>query len=125
MSSLVAAASSSGGSASFLIFALPVLLIGFMFVTQRRRTKETQRLQSTLGVGDEVTTTSGMLGRITALDDQIDLTGFGTDYMANVHAHMATVGKDVVIDFGGGDMLTILKTTIATLDAHSFDFHLV
>jgi preprotein translocase subunit YajC len=71
MSSLVAAASSSGGSASFLIFALPVLLIGFMFVTQRRRTKETQRLQSTLGVGDEVTTTSGMLGRITALDDQI------------------------------------------------------
>jgi preprotein translocase subunit YajC len=71
MSSLVAAASTSGGSANLLIFALPVLLIGFMFITQRRRTKETQRLQSTLGVGDEVTTTSGMLGRITALDDQV------------------------------------------------------
>ena len=71
MSSLVAAGSSSGGSANLLIFALPVLLIGFMFITQRRRQKETQRVQSTLGVGDQVTTTSGLLGRITALDDKI------------------------------------------------------
>jgi preprotein translocase subunit YajC len=71
MSSLVAAATSSGGSSNLLIFALPLLLIGFMFITQRRRTKETQRLQSTLAVGEEVTTTSGLLGRITALDDEI------------------------------------------------------
>jgi preprotein translocase subunit YajC len=71
MSSLVAAASSSGGSSSLLIFAIPLLLIAFMVFTGRRRTKETQRLQSTLAVGDEVSTTSGLLGRITALDDQI------------------------------------------------------
>jgi preprotein translocase subunit YajC len=71
MSSLVAAGSSSGGSANLLIFALPVLLIGFMFITQRRRQKETLRVQSSLDVGDEVTTTSGLLGRITALDDKI------------------------------------------------------
>jgi preprotein translocase subunit YajC len=71
MSSLVSAGSSSSGSANLLIFALPVLLIGFMFITQRRRQKETQRLQSSLGVGDQVTTTSGLLGRITALDDEI------------------------------------------------------
>jgi preprotein translocase subunit YajC len=71
MSSLVAAGSSSSGSANLLIFALPVLLIGFMFITQRRRQKESQRLQSSLGVGDHVTTTSGLLGRITALDDEV------------------------------------------------------
>src|SRR5664280_2779236 len=71
MSSLVAAASSSSGSGNLLIFALPVLLIAWMFYTQRRRTKEAQRLQSTLGVGDEITTTSGMLGRITALGGDI------------------------------------------------------
>src|SRR5665647_587226 len=71
MSSLVAAGSSSSGSGNWLIFALPLLLIGWMFYTQRRRTKESQRLQSALGVGDEVTTTSGLLGRITSLDDQI------------------------------------------------------
>lgn len=71
MSSLVAVESSSGGSGSLLIFALPLLLIGFMFITQRRRTREMQRLQTSLGVGDEVTTTSGMMGRITSLDDTV------------------------------------------------------
>ena len=70
MSSFVAATSSSSGS-SMLIFALPVLLIGWLFFTQRRRTKESQRLQSSLGVGDEISTTSGLLGRITALDSKI------------------------------------------------------
>ena len=71
MSSLVAAGSTSSGSSSLLIFALPVLLIGFMFITQRRRQKAVQGLQAGLSVGDEVTTTSGLLGRITALDDEI------------------------------------------------------
>jgi preprotein translocase subunit YajC len=71
MSSLVAVASSNSGSSSLLIFALPVLLIGFMVFTQRRRTREMQRLQADLAVGAEVTTTSGLLGRITALDDTI------------------------------------------------------
>lgn len=71
MSSLVAAGSSSSGSSSLLIFALPLLLIGWMFYSGRRRTRQTQALQSSLGVGDEVTTTSGLLGRITALDDAV------------------------------------------------------
>ena len=71
MSSLVAAASSSNGSGSLLIFAPLLLLVGWMFYAQRRRTKESQRLQSSLGVGDEITTTSGLLGRITALDDKV------------------------------------------------------
>jgi preprotein translocase subunit YajC len=70
MSSLVAVAS-GGASTSLLIYALPVLLIGFMFITQRRRSKEAQRVQSTLQPGDEVMTTSGLLGRLTALDDQV------------------------------------------------------
>jgi preprotein translocase subunit YajC len=70
MSSLVAAQSSSG-SGSLLIFAPLLLLIVWMFYSQRRRTKQSQELQSSLGVGDEVTTTSGLLGRITALDDAV------------------------------------------------------
>lgn len=71
MSSLVAAASSSGGSSSLLIFALPLLLIGWMFYTQRRRGRASQAMQASLGIGDEVTTTSGLLGRITALEDDV------------------------------------------------------
>lgn len=71
MSSLVAATSSSSGSSSLLFFALPLLLIGWMFYTGRRRGKATQAIQSGLSIGDEVTTTSGLLGRITALDGDV------------------------------------------------------
>ena len=59
------------GLGNLLIFALPVLLIVFMFMTQRRRQREVKAVQSSLNVGDEVTTTSGLLGRIVALDERI------------------------------------------------------
>ncbi|MGZ4598850.1 preprotein translocase subunit YajC [Oryzihumus sp.] len=72
MSSLATAAASSGaGLGNLLIFALPILLIAFMFMTQRRRQREVQAVQSGLKVGDEVTTTSGLLGRISAIDDTV------------------------------------------------------
>jgi preprotein translocase subunit YajC len=71
MSSFVAAGTTNSGTSSLLIFALPVLLIGWMFLTQRRRQKAAQSLQSSLGVGDEITTTSGLFGTITALDDKV------------------------------------------------------
>ena len=64
---------SDGGSpiASLLIFALPVLLIVFMVMSQRKRQRATQSLQAELAVGDEVCTTSGLFGTITALDDTV------------------------------------------------------
>ncbi|HET7304921.1 MAG TPA: preprotein translocase subunit YajC [Segeticoccus sp.] len=72
MSSLAAAANSSGGSmGSLLIFAIPILLIGFMFWSQRRRQRTMQQQQAALEVGDEGRTTSGLYGTIIALDDRI------------------------------------------------------
>src|SRR6476646_3340290 len=72
MSSLATATSSSGaGIGNLLIFALPVLLIVFMFMSQRRRQRAVQDLQSKLSVGDEVSTTSGLLGRVSAIDDTV------------------------------------------------------
>jgi preprotein translocase subunit YajC len=64
---------SNGGSsaASLLIFLLPVLLIAFMVFSQRRRQRQTVELQSGLAVGEEVCTTSGLFGTITALDDSV------------------------------------------------------
>ena len=58
------------GLGNLLIFALPVLLIVFMFMTQRRRQREVKAVQSSLNVGDEVTTTSGLYGTIKSLDDR-------------------------------------------------------
>jgi preprotein translocase subunit YajC len=63
--------SQGAGLGNLLIFALPVLLIIFMFMTQRRRQREVKAVQSSLTIGDEVTTTSGLLGRIVALDERI------------------------------------------------------
>lgn len=56
---------------SLLFLALPLALIGFMFWTQRRRQRQAQVLQSSITVGDEVCTTSGLFGRVTALSDTV------------------------------------------------------
>jgi|GEM_PF-300707 len=71
MSSVFAAATTNSGTSSLLIYAFLVLLVGYMFITQRRRKKAIQSLQASLEVGDEISTTSGLLGRITTLDDRI------------------------------------------------------
>ena len=64
---------SNGGSpiASLLIFALPVLLIGFMVFSQRRRQREAANLQAGLAVGDEVCTTSGLFGTVRSIDGSV------------------------------------------------------
>ena len=71
MPSLATASESGGSAGSLLILLLPLLLIGLMFWTQRRRSRQFQQAQSELNVGDAVATTSGLLGRLVALDDQV------------------------------------------------------
>ncbi|HET7276727.1 MAG TPA: preprotein translocase subunit YajC [Dermatophilaceae bacterium] len=56
---------------NLLILALPLLLIAFLVMTQRRRQRATAELQSALAVGDEVCTTSGLFGKIVELDDKV------------------------------------------------------
>ncbi len=60
----------SGGSSgsSLLIFLLPLLLIGWMVFAQRKRQKQAAQLQDSIVVGDEVCTTSGLFGTVTAVD---------------------------------------------------------
>ena len=52
-----------------LILALPLLLIVFMMVSQRKRQRQVVDFQSQLDVGQEVVTTSGLFGTITQIDD--------------------------------------------------------
>jgi preprotein translocase subunit YajC len=71
LSAVASSDDSGGGSAlpSLILLALiPLALYFFMIRPQRRRMRDQQHLQRSLGVGDEVITTSGVYGFITGED---------------------------------------------------------
>ena len=59
----------NNGGFSLLIFALPLLLLGWLFWTQNKRMKQMRNFSSALNVGDQVITSSGIFGTIRHLDD--------------------------------------------------------
>jgi preprotein translocase subunit YajC len=59
----------NNGAFSLLIFALPLLLLGWLFFTQNKRMKQMREFSSSLNVGDHVVTSSGVYGTIKHLDD--------------------------------------------------------
>lgn len=74
MSSLVTTAqgaTSGGGSGTLLLFALPLLLLAYLFWSQRSRQRRVASMQAELQVGDEVMTSTGLYGRIVDLDEQV------------------------------------------------------
>jgi len=71
ITALVAQESNSGSGAIFqlgILLLIPFAMYFFMIRPQRRRMRETQELQRSIQVGDEVITTSGVYGIITGLD---------------------------------------------------------
>jgi len=60
-----------GGSLSFLLIlvAVPLVMYFLMIRPQRRRMRQQAEMQSAIGVGDEVITTSGVYGFITGVED--------------------------------------------------------
>jgi preprotein translocase subunit YajC len=69
-----AAATSAAPSASALLNMLPIVGFGLIFYfliwrPQSKRAKELKALVDSLATGDEVLTTSGMLGKINKVDD--------------------------------------------------------
>ena len=59
----------NNGALSLLIFALPLLLLGWLFFSQNKRMKQMRNFSSSLEVGDAVVTSSGIYGTIKHLDD--------------------------------------------------------
>ena len=59
----------SNGAFSLLIFALPLLLLGWLFYTQNKRMKQVRQFSAALNVGDQVVTSSGLFGTIKHLDE--------------------------------------------------------
>lgn len=60
-----------GNSLSLLLLALPLLLLVFMMFSQRKRARAVEALQSSLAVGDEVMTTSGLHGTVSFIEDEV------------------------------------------------------
>lgn len=56
-------------TASLLLLILPLILIGFMLWSARRRNKTLADFTASLQVGDEIFLTSGILGRIVELQE--------------------------------------------------------
>lgn len=71
MPSLATASSGSGGYGGYLILLLPLVLLGFLFWSQRRRQKATQQQQAAVTIGSEVATTSGIYGTVTAVQEPV------------------------------------------------------
>jgi len=59
----------NNGALSLLIFALPLLLLGWLFFSQNKRMRQMRDFSSALNVGDAVVTSSGIFGTIKHLDD--------------------------------------------------------
>lgn len=56
---------------SIILFALPVLLIAFMFNAQRKRQRAFSALQDQLAPGQEIVTTSGLYARLVEVDQAV------------------------------------------------------
>ncbi|HKK23085.1 MAG TPA: preprotein translocase subunit YajC [Pseudohaliea sp.] len=81
-----------GGGLFQIVFLVGLFAI-FYFIAirpQRKRQKEHQELVGSLGKGDEVVTSAGILGRITALDDNYMVLNVGdntTLKFQRIHVH--------------------------------------
>ncbi|MFC7492261.1 MULTISPECIES: preprotein translocase subunit YajC [unclassified Knoellia] len=60
---------SGAGVGNLLVLALPLALLAFLMLSQRKRGRAVQDFQAALTVGDEVVLTSGLYGTITTLGD--------------------------------------------------------
>lgn len=60
-----------GSSGSLLLLILPLVLIGFLLWSTRRRHRQAESFNTALQVGDEVVLTSGIYGTIVELDASV------------------------------------------------------
>jgi Ca2+-binding RTX toxin-like protein len=58
----------------------------------------------------------------TVAHDIINLIGFGYTGLADVLAHTAQTGEDLIINMGGGDSITLAGVNVASLHADDFSF---
>ncbi|UIJ34079.1 preprotein translocase subunit YajC [Allobranchiibius sp. GilTou73] len=72
MPALAAASSGNSGSSNgtFILIGVVILLGVLLFVSNRRKRRQAQQQQESLKIGTPVSTTSGLLGTLSALDER-------------------------------------------------------
>lgn len=71
MTSVIAATGARSSDSGWWIWLIPLVLLGLLLLASRRRTQRTHQAQQSLAVGDAVSTTSGLLGRLVELDERV------------------------------------------------------
>jgi len=103
--SIIAADSKSGGGSALGLF-VPMILIGaamyfLMIRPQRRKMRTQQQLQSSIEVGDEVMTTSGVYGFVSQIDTESDIAWLEID--DNVQIRIARQALQRKVDTSKGE----------------------
>jgi preprotein translocase subunit YajC len=108
---LAAQTQPSGGSGLLTLLPLLLLLVIFYFLIMRparRRQREALDLQSSLHVGQEVLTTSGLYGRIVAVEDDVIVIepapGVRTRWAKGAVARVVGPASDIPGTPGGADL---------------------
>jgi preprotein translocase subunit YajC len=83
-----AGGSTSPGFASFLPLIVIFVLFYFLLIRpQTKKAKEHKAMIAALAKGDEIVTTGGMLGRVTALDDSFVTLAVAQNVEVRVQRH--------------------------------------
>ena len=86
-----------GGAMSFIMLALIVVVFYFFMIRpENKRKKKIAEMRNNLGVGDQITTIGGIVGKIVALNDEFITIETGEDRVRIQLAKwsVSTTGKD-------------------------------
>jgi preprotein translocase subunit YajC len=104
----ILAQASDGQGSSALSLLVPLVLMGGLFYfllirPQQRRSRAQRDLIASVDVGDEIMTAGGILGTVTAIDEDEDLLTVEIAPNTNIRIVKRAVSQRFVEDAGGGE----------------------
>jgi len=104
----ILAQASDGQGSSALGLLVPLVLMGGLFYfllirPQQRRSRAQKDLIASVGVGDEIMTAGGILGTVTAIDEDEDLLTVEIAPNTNIRIVKRAVSQRFVEEAGGGE----------------------
>ena len=79
MTTILSTAASSGTTMIVYLIVMAAMLIFLFYLPNKRQTKRDNEMRNSLEIGDEVTTTGGIVGRVVAIKDDTFVLETGSD----------------------------------------------